>query len=263
MKRKQTVNSLRALKNKEPICMITAYDALFARLFDGMVDIILVGDSLGMSFGARNDTLSVSLDMMIYHTDAVTKGAPNSFVVCDMPFGSYTTPKSALENCMRVYKETSADAVKIEGGKKRAQIVAHLVQNGIAVMGHIGLMPQFVRSEGGYGVKGKDEASKEQIIQDAKAIEESGAFCLVIEGVKPETAKAVTESVNIPVIGIGAGTEVDGQVLVWSDMLGFYEAFTPKFVKKYLNGAKLVREAVGCYVQEVKSKAFPSKEHTY
>jgi len=263
MAKKQTVTTLKAMKNKQRITMITAYDALFAKLFTNHSDIILVGDSLNMSFAGRSDTLSTSLDQMIYHTNAVCSGAPNSFVVCDMPFGTYNDKKTALENSIKVYTQTNADAIKIEGGADKAKTVRFLTQNGIAVVGHVGLMPQFVRSEGGYSVKGKDGVSKERIIEDAKAIEEAGAFLLVIEGVKKDVALEVTKALTIPVIGIGAGADVDGQVLVWSDMLGFFEDFTPKFVKKYIDGASLVKNAVKEYDAEVKEKKFPTDEYTY
>jgi len=261
--KKHTITSIKNSKNKEPLVMITAYDALFATLFEPYVDMILVGDSLNMSFLGENDTLSATIDQMIYHTKAVCNGAKNSFIICDMPFGSYTTKEVALENAIKVYKETMADAVKIEGGKEKADIVKYLTKNGIAVMGHIGLLPQFVRAEGGYKVKGKDEKEIEKLIEDAKAIEEAGAFCIVVEGVKSEATSIITEILNIPTIGIGAGKFTDGQVLVWSDMLGFFEEFKPKFVKKYLDGASLVKEAVKKYADEVKNREFPSREYEY
>jgi 3-methyl-2-oxobutanoate hydroxymethyltransferase len=243
--------------------MVTAYDYLFAKLFDGSVDIILVGDSLNMSFGGESDTLSASLEVMIYHSKAVVKGAKNSFVVCDMPFGTYTNKEIALENAIRVYQETSVDAIKIEGGENRANIVKYLTDNSIAVMGHIGLMPQFVRSEGGYKVKGKSDEETEQLLRDAKAIEEAGAFAIVLEGVKSDVATKIAKSVKVPVIGIGAGSEVDGQVLVWSDMLGFFEDFKPKFVREYLNGAELVKASIKQYVNDVENRTFPSDKESY
>jgi len=263
MPKKETVTSLQQAKGKRKIIMITAYDALFASLFSESVDIILVGDSLNMSFNGKADTLSVTLDHMIYHTKAVCKGAPNSFVVCDMPFGSTNTKEEALTNAVKVFQQTGADAVKIEGGCNRAELIKHLTNNAIAVMGHIGLLPQSVRSEGGYKVKGRDESSFEQVIEDAKAVEVAGAFAIVIEGVTPNLAAMVTQSVKIPVIGIGAGRATDGQVLVWSDMLGFFEDFKPKFVKRYLNGATLVKDAVKKYKEEVEKGVFPSQEHYY
>jgi 3-methyl-2-oxobutanoate hydroxymethyltransferase len=263
MAKKLSVTSIKNAKGGTPLVMITAYDALFARLFDPVADLILVGDSLNMSFAGEADTLSASMEQMIYHTRAVCNGAPGTFVICDMPFGTYTNRERALENAMAVYQQTPADAVKIEGGKDKAEIIAHLTSNGIAVCGHIGLLPQSVRGEGGYKVKGKDEENALSLIEDARAVEAAGAFCLVIEGVKADVAARVAEAVGIPVIGIGAGSAVDGQVLVFSDMLGLYEPFVPKFVKQYLNGAEAVKAAVTQYKEEVTARTFPSEEHTY
>jgi len=263
MIKKLSINAIKKAKNERLLTMITAYDALFATLFEESADILLVGDSLNMSFNGKADTLSTTLDQMIYHTNAVCNGAKNTFVVCDMPFGTYNNSRQALKNAIRVYQESPADAVKIEGGKDKASLVKTLTDNGIAVCGHIGLLPQSVRGEGGYIVRGKTPKDIEALIEDAEAIEEAGAFCIVIEGVKSEAAQVVSKAVDIPVIGIGAGTEVDGQVLVFSDMLGLFEAFTPKFVKKYMDGASLVKEAVSTYKSEVETKKFPAGEHTY
>ena len=263
MKKKMTISSIKKSKGLAPLVMITAYDALFASLFEESCDMILVGDSLNMSFAGKADTLSATMDQMIYHTNAVCNGAKNSFVVCDMPFGTYTNQVDALENAIRVFQETDADCVKIEGGESKAEIVKHLTSNGIAVCGHIGLLPQSYRSEGGYKIKGKTSDEALSLIEDARAIEDAGAFCLVIEGVIAEVAQEVAQSVDIPVIGIGAGNQVDGQVLVFSDMLGLFEEFTPKFVKKYLDGAALVKDAVKSYAGEVKVRDFPQSEHTY
>ncbi len=255
--------TLSYLYKKEKLTMITAYDALFAKIFDDIVDIILVGDSLNMSFFGESDTLSATIEQMIYHTKAVCNGAKSAYIVTDMPFGSYSTPNKALENAIRIYKETKADAIKLEGGAEKAETIKLLTNNGIAVVGHIGLMPQFSRSEGGYKVKGKDKDSREKLLKDAKAVEEAGAVMLVIEGVKEEVAREITESVKIPTIGIGAGRYTTGQVLVWSDMLGFFEEFKPKFVRRYLNGAEVVRSAVRKYVDDIKSGRFPGKEEIY
>jgi 3-methyl-2-oxobutanoate hydroxymethyltransferase len=263
MAKKMSVTSIMNAKGGTPLVMITAYDALFARLFDPIADIILVGDSLNMSFAGRPDTLSATLDQMIYHTQAVCAGAPETFVICDMPFGTYNTPEAALSNAIRVYRKTGADAVKIEGGKSKAAVIERLCGEGIAVCGHIGLLPQSVRGEGGYKVKGKDEANALALIEDAKAVESAGAFCLVIEGVKADVAERVAQAVGIPVIGIGAGNAVDGQVLVFSDMLGLYEPFVPKFVKQYMDGAAAVKSALSQYKKEVTDRTFPSSEHTY
>ena len=261
--RKKTISTIMKQKNNETITMITAYDALFASIFNKQVDCILVGDSLNMSFAGEDDTLSATLDQMIYHTKAVCNGAKDSFVICDMPFGTYYNEEVALENSIKVFQETNADAVKIEGGVEKSEIIKFLTLNSIAVVGHIGLMPQNVRSEGGYKVKGKDQQDIQRLIEDAKAVAEAGAFMIVVEGVKPEAAKFITESVNVPTIGIGAGVNTDGQVLVWSDMLGFLKGNYPKFVKKYLDGVELVNKSVDQFVSEVKSKEFPSQNEVY
>ncbi len=263
MKKKLSIDNLKSYKNSKKIVMITAYDALFAKMFENLADIILVGDSLNMSFLGESDTVTATLSQMIYHTKAVRNGAKNSFVIADMPFGTYSNKKTALKNAVKMFQKSGCDAIKIEGGVEKADIIKHLTQNGIAVCGHIGLLPQSVRGEGGYKIKGKNEIEAKKLILDAKAVEEAGAFCMVIEGVKAEVAKEVAKSVSIPVIGIGSGKDVDGQVLVFSDMLGFFEEFTPKFVKRYLNGADLVKEAVLAYKQEVENGTFPSQEHIY
>jgi 3-methyl-2-oxobutanoate hydroxymethyltransferase len=260
---KTTISKLHSYKNNKKITMITAYDALFAKIFDNEVDTILVGDSLNMSFLGESDTLTATLNQMIYHTKAVCNGAKKAYIITDMPFGSYSTPNKALESAIKIFKETKADAVKLEGGVEKAETIKLLTDNAIAVVGHIGLMPQYSRSEGGYKVKGKDEESINKLLKDAKAIEEAGAVMLVVEGVKEEVAKEITEMLSIPVIGIGAGRYTDGQVLVWSDMLGFFDEFKPKFVKRYLNGAEVTRNAVKDYVKEVENGQFPTEKEIY
>jgi len=261
--KKQTITTIQKAKGIRKLSMITAYDALFAKLFDKRVDFILVGDSLNMSFCGKNDTLSATLKQMIYHTKAVCQGAKNTFIICDMPFGTYSNKKLALKNAIKVFQKTSADAIKIEGGKEKAKIIKYLTKNSIAVVGHIGLMPQNFRSEGGYKVKGKDAQNIKRLIQDAKAVQEAGAFLLVVEGVKSEVAKMITKAVDIPVIGIGAGVDTDGQVLVWSDMFGFFEDFKPKFVRQYLDGAKLIKENLQQYISDVEDKSFPNQNEIY
>ena len=260
---KQTIGGIQKAKGIRKLTMITAYDALFGRIFDGNVDFILVGDSLNMSFFGKPDTLSATVDQMIYHTNAVCNGAKDTFVICDMPFGSYIDEQTALVNAIKVFQQTPADAIKIEGGKGKAHIIKTLCDNSIAVVGHIGLLPQNFRSEGGYKIKGKDETNIASLIEDAKAIEAAGAFCIVLEGVKGEAAKLITEAVSVPIIGIGAGEAVDGQVLVWSDMLGFFDSFTPKFVRKYLDGASLVKDAIAQYKNDVESGDFPNQNEKY
>jgi len=261
--KKYSVDFIRKSKNNEIITAITAYDYLFAKLFDGEVEIVLVGDSLNMSFGGHKDTLSIGLDEMIYHTKAVSRALEKSLLIVDMPFGTYQNKKDALKNATRVLKESSSDGVKIEGGIEKAETVRYLTQNGIAVMGHIGLKPQFVRSEGGYKIRGKDENETISLLKDAKAIEEAGAFSIVLEGVKKDAAKTVTESISIPTIGIGAGNQTDGQIIVWSDMLGIFEEFKPKFVRRYLEGATLIKSSVKEYVTDVKSRNFPNENESY
>lgn len=260
---KMNITKIKNAKNKKKLTMITAYDALFSKLFEEVADMILVGDSLNMSFAGKPDTLSATLDQMIYHTSAVCTGAPSAFTILDMPFGTYINKDEALTNAVKVYRETNAAAIKIEGGEDRAHIVEHLTSNSIAVMGHIGLMPQYVRSEGGYKVRGKTPEDTEQLIKDAIAIEKAGAFAMVIEGVMSDTAKKITEAVSIPTIGIGAGNVTDGQVLVWSDMLGFFEDFKPKFVRHYMKGSEQVKEAVNQYRSDVQDSSFPSKKEEY
>ena len=260
---KTTISKLHSYKNKKKITMITAYDALFSKMFDEITDTILVGDSLNMSFFGDSDTLTATLEQMIYHTKAVCNGAKNAYIISDMPFGTYQTPLDALKNATKIFKETKADAVKLEGGIEKAETIKLLTDNAIAVVGHIGLMPQFSRSEGGYKVKGKDEESRQKLLNDAKAIEKAGAVMLVIEGVKEEVAREITEIISIPVIGIGAGRYTDGQVLVWSDMLGFFDEFKPKFVKRYFNGAEIIKEKVKNYVEEVENGKFPTINEIY
>ena len=260
---KMNITKIKKAKNNKKLTVITAYDALFAKLFEDIADMILVGDSLNMSFAGKPDTPSATLEQMIYHTNAVCAGAKSAFVITDMPFGTYINKNQALENAIKVYQETNAAAIKIEGGEDRADIIKHLTSNSIAVMGHIGLMPQYVRSEGGYKVRGKTPQDEEQLIRDAIAVEKAGAFSIVVEGVMSNIAKKITKAVNIPIIGIGAGNVTDGQVLVWSDMLGFFEEFKPKFVRHYMQGASLVKEAVNQYRNDVQDSSFPSKEEEY
>ncbi|WP_169753876.1 3-methyl-2-oxobutanoate hydroxymethyltransferase [Campylobacter curvus] len=263
-KKKLTVNDIKNKKIKgEPIVMMTAYDALFAKIFDDYADIILVGDSLNMSFHLKKETISATMEMMLYHTKAVCAGAKSSFILADMPFGSYSDERSALKNAMKFFKLTDVDAVKIEGGMKNVAIIKRLCEEGISVMGHIGLMPQFSKFEGGFKIKGRDETEAKRLMDEAKAIEQAGAFAILLEGTINSVAKQISDSVSVPVIGIGSGADVDGQVLVWSDMLGFFEDFKPKFAKRYLNGAELVRQSVQTYANEVKNRIFPSEEFSY
>lgn len=261
--KKITISDLFAMKNKQKIVMITAYDALFAKLFDDYADMILVGDSLNMSFNGKNETIGLSVKEMIYHAKAVRTGSKRAFLVVDVPFGAIYSKKVALKNCIEIYKKTGCDAVKIEGGSEIKGIVKALSQNGVGVMGHIGLKPQLSRKEGGFKVAGRDEETAKKILDDAIELELAGAGLLLLEGIPSELGKKITNSVKIPTIGIGAGSDTDGQVLVWSDAFGFFEEFKPKFVKRFLDGANLIRNAIQDYADEVRTKKFPSSEHEY
>lgn len=258
-----TLNTLQKKKGVEKIVAITAYDALFAKIFDAEVDLILVGDSLSQSFGGHPDTLAINIDEMIYHTKAVCRGARESFIVADMSFGSYQNTKMGIKNAIRLYKETQAGAIKLEGGIQRAKLIENIVNEGVAVMGHIGLMPQFARSEGGYKIKGKDLQSASKLKEDALALQEAGVFAIVLEGIKSEVATEITQMLSIPTIGIGSGKHCDGQILVWSDAFGFFTEFKPKFVRHYLEGEKLLKDALKNYASDVKNGNFPASQESY
>ena len=259
----KSLDEIKSAKNREKLVVLTAYDALFARLMEPYADMILVGDSLNMSFGGNADTINITVDEMIYHAKAVRRGAPKSFIIFDMPFGSDYSEEMAIKNAVRAYKEAGVDAVKLEGGADKAHIIRALVDNKIAVMAHIGLLPQSVRKDGGYKVKGKTKQDEEHLLVDALTIEAAGAFAVVIEGVKSSVAKKITKELLIPTIGIGAGKETDGQVLVWSDMLGFFESFTPKFVRKYGNGAESDKKSFESFAKDIKSGSFPNDAESY
>jgi 3-methyl-2-oxobutanoate hydroxymethyltransferase len=251
-------------KDGQRITMLTGYDATFARLLDNAgIDMILVGDSLGMVVKGESNTLNVSIEQMAYHTAAVARGVNRAHVVGDMPFMSYqASPEDALKNAARLL-QAGASSVKLEGGAQVAPTVARLVEAGIPVMGHIGLMPQSVHAMGGFVVQGKDAASRQRIMDDAVALQEAGAYAVVIEGVPTELATEITEALAIPTIGIGAGNGCDGQVLVLYDLLGLNPDFTPKFVKKYVDGAAIVGDAVRSYVDEVRRQVFPDDDHAF
>lgn len=260
---KFTLNDFRAKKGVEKISAITAYDALMAGIFDGEVDMILVGDSLAMSFGGQSDTLQISLDSMIYHTQAVCKATKKSFILADMPFGSYANAKQAIKNATRFYKHTKADALKLEVDETKKDIIKALSSEGIAVMAHIGLKPQFMRFDGGFKVKGKNEDEAKCLLETAFIMQECGAFTLLLEGIKSEVAEQITNSVKIPTIGIGAGGQCDGQILVWSDAFGFFDEFKPKFVRTYANGKQMLKDAIKRYNNDVKTCNFPAKSESY
>ncbi|CAO3352383.1 3-methyl-2-oxobutanoate hydroxymethyltransferase [Azospirillum palustre] len=261
---RHSVPALRARKGGEPIVCLTAYTAPVARLLDPHVDILLVGDSLGMVVYGLDSTLPVTLDMMIAHGAAVVRASERACVVVDLPFGSYQESKeAAFRASARVMAETGAQAVKLEGGIEMAETVAFLTARGIPVMGHVGLTPQSVNTLGGYKAVGRDAEAAERIVADARAISEAGAFTLVIEGTMEALARRITEEVAPPTIGIGGSPACDGQVLVTDDMLGLFGAFQPKFVKRYANLGETVSEAAATYAAEVRARAFPGPEHCF
>jgi len=266
MQKKKTIQDFFAMKEKgEPITFITSYDyptATFAE--KAGIDMILVGDSLGMCVYGYEGTMPVTMDMMIVHSEAVRRGAPNTFVISDMPFLSYqTNDEAAVENAGRFFKEARVDAVKLEGGVRVASRIRAIVDAGMLVMGHIGLTPQSSSQLGGFKAQGRTLDSARAQIEDALAVQESGAAMLLLEAIPPEVAGYIRDLLTIPVLSIGAGPYCDGQLLIVSDMLGVFEAFTPKFVKRYAEIAKISTEALTAYVKDVKAKAFPERKHIY
>ena len=263
---KNTAATFAAAKAKgEKLSMLTAYDYSTAKLEDESgINGILVGDSLGNVVLGYEDTVSVTMEDMIHHGAAVARGAKNALVVVDMPFMSYeVTVEEAVRNAGRLMKEGRAGAVKLEGGVRVAEQIRAIVKAGIPVMGHIGLTPQSINVFGGFKVQGKSEEAARALLADAKAVEEAGAFAVVIEAVPAALAQMITDAVSIPTIGIGAGAGCDGQILVYQDMIGMFSDFTPKFVKRYANVGEVMREAFANYAAEVASGAFPTVEHTY
>ena len=259
-----SVTRLRDRKGGDKIVCLTAYTAPIARLLDEAVDLLLVGDSLAMVVYGFESTLPVTLDMMIAHGAAVVRATRKAMIVVDLPFGSYqASPEQAFGAAARVLAETGCAAVKLEGGEEMAETVAFLARRGIPVMGHVGLTPQSVNSLGGYRSRGHGDAERGQIIADGRAIAEAGAFALVIEGVNEKLARELTAAVAVPTIGIGASPACDGQILVTDDMLGVFDEFTPRFVKRYRNLADDIRGAARDYADEVRAGRFPAPEHTY
>lgn len=262
-----TVNTIREMKQKgEPITMITAYDVAMARnVNEAEIDMILVGDSLGNVVLGYNSTIPVTMDDMIHHTKAVMRGNNTALVIGDMPFMSYQADiKDAIYNAGRFLKETGCTAVKLEGGSEVAPLVKRFVEAGIPVCAHIGLTPQSVNQLGGYKVQGKEVAAAQKLVDDAKALEEAGAFACVLECVPAALAAKITKELHtMATIGIGAGNECDGQVLVCNDLLGVSTGFTPKFVKKYANLHDETVNAVKAYIADVKARRFPAEEHTF
>lgn len=263
---KNTVMTFKQAKAEgKKLSMLTAYDYSMAKIIDESgVHGILIGDSLGMVVKGEEDTLSVTMEEVIYHTKAVKRGAKNALVVSDMPFLSYQVSiEQAVLNAGRLVKEGGASAVKLEGGANVAAQVKAIVDAQIPVMGHIGLTPQSVNAFGGFKVQGKSEAAAKQLIEDAVLLEKAGAFSIVLEGIPEKVAELITKAVSIPTIGIGAGKHCDGQILVYQDMLGMFSDFVPKFVKQYANLGTIMKEAIGSYVNEVQEGVFPEEKHTF
>ena len=264
--RKVTTLRLSEMKARgEKIAMLTAYDYSMARLIDeaGM-DVILVGDSASNVMAGNTTTLPMTLDQMIYHAKSVVKGVNRALVVCDMPFGTYQgNSKEALASAIRIMKESPAEAVKMEGGAEIRESIERILTAGIPVMGHLGLTPQSINKFGTYAVRAKEEAEAQKLMEDAKMLEEVGCFALVLEKIPADLARKVAESVSIPVIGIGAGGGVDGQVLVMHDMLGINKGFSPKFLRRYADLSTVINDAVGNYIDDVKSGDFPNTNEQY
>ncbi len=262
---KKTTLKLQAMKEqKEKITMITAYDYSSAMLSEKAgIDTILVGDSLQMVMLGDDSTIAATLDTMIHHTKAVVKGAPETFVITDLPFGSYNVSiEQAIETSSRCMKECRCDAVKLEGGVRMKNVIKAVVDAGIPVVGHIGLTPQTTAQLGGFRVQGKGDTAR-NVLEDALAVQEAGACMIVLEAIPAPLATLITERLSIPTIGIGAGNGTDGQVLVYHDMLGMFDKFVPKFVKVYKNIGNEITEGIKEYIDDVKNTAFPAAEHTY
>jgi len=263
---KITTAKLLAMKERgEKIAALTAYECLFARVLDEAgVDVILVGDSLGMVFAGYETTLRVTMDQMLYHTKIVADSVEHALVVGDMPFMSFqVNTEAALRNAGRFLQEAGARAVKVEGGEKIADRVRRMVDAGIPVMGHLGLTPQSIHQFGGYGVRAKGEAEARKLLHDAEVLEQAGVFSLVLEKIPGPLAKEVSEKIRVPTIGIGAGPHCDGQILVTQDLLGVFERFRPKFVRRYAELGKAAREACAAYVGDVREGGFPSIEESF
>lgn len=261
--RRTTTRDIVARKGNEPIVSLTAYDAPMAGLLEPHCDFLLVGDSLGMVVHGLPSTVGVTLEMMILHAQAVMRGSQTALVVVDMPFGSYeSSPTQAFENAARVLKETGAGAVKIESGEYAAATVRHLTERGIPVMAHVGLRPQAVNVTGGFKAKGRTQAERDAVLAEARASDEAGAFAIVVEGVDEALGAEITAAVQAPTIGIGAGAQCDGQILVTEDLLGLF-AWTPKFVRTYADLRREITVAVDRYATDVRTRTFPSEKELY
>ena len=265
-RKKITVPTLIAMKQRnEKIAALTAYDFLMAGLLDEAgVEVILVGDSVAMVFAGHETTLPITLEEIIYHTRAVRRGLQNALLVADMPFLSYqVSPEQAVLNAGRLLKEGGAEAVKLEGGSVMAETIRRIVQVGIPVMGHLGLTPQSINAFGGYALQASQEESAKVLLEEALQLQEAGVFALVLEKIPATVAAEVTRALRIPTIGIGAGPECDGQILVTHDLLGLFEKFKPKFVRRYAEVGRIMREAFAAYREEVKAGAFPAEQESY
>lgn len=264
--KKVTTHRLSEMKLRgEKIAMLTAYDYSMASLVDEAgIDVVLVGDSASNVMAGHETTLPITLDQMIYHGASVVRAVKRALVVVDMPFGTYQgNSREALSSAIRIMKETAADAVKLEGGAEIIESVNRILSAGIPIMGHLGLMPQSIHKYGTYTVRAKEEAEAEKLIHDAKLLEEAGCFSLVLEKIPAKLGKLVADELKIPVIGIGAGGAVDGQVLVIHDMLGITQQFSPRFLRRYHNLAAEIKGAVGNYIEDVKSQDFPNEKEQY
>ncbi len=259
-----TTRDIRARKGGEPLVVLTCYTAPMAKLLDPHVDVLLVGDSLGMVVYGMETTLAVTLEMMIGHGQAAMRGSQRACVIVDMPFGSYQeSPQQAFRSAARIMTETGCAGVKLEGGAEMAETIRFLVERGIPVMGHVGLKPQMVHALGGFRSLGREEAEAAQILADARAVAAAGAFSIVVEGTVEPVARRLTADIPVPTIGIGASPACDGQVLVTEDVLGLFTEFTPKFVKRYADLADTVAKAAADYAADVKARRFPAPEHCF
>ncbi len=261
-----TTETLRQMKfDKEKIAMLTAYDFTFAKLVDeGGIEAILVGDSASNVMAGHETTLPITLDQMIYHAQSVVRGVSRALVVVDLPFGSYQSdPQKALDSAIRIMKESGAHAVKLEGGKNITKSIDKIIKAGIPVMGHLGLTPQSIYQFGTYKVRAKEEQEAERLLEDAKLLEELGCFAVVLEKIPHKLSKQVTDLIQIPTIGIGAGPETDGQILVLQDMLGLNQDFSPRFLRRYLDLHQEVTGAISQYVADIKDGDFPNLEESY
>ena len=264
-KRVTTKSVVEMKANGEKISMLTAYDYTFAKLLDSAgIDVLLVGDSASNVMAGHETTLPITLDQMIYHASSVIRGVTRALVVVDLPFGTYQSdPKKALRSATRIMKESGAHAIKLEGGKEEAESIRRIVNAGIPVMGHLGLTPQSIHQFGSFALRAKEEAEAQKLKEDAKLLEQLGCFAIVLEKIPAKLAEQVAKSVHIPIIGIGAGSAVDGQVLVMHDMLGMSNEFHPKFLRKYANLQEIINEAVTHYIQDVKAVEFPNENEQY